>query len=153
MRRIGPAIVIAALLPLSPSAGSNPSDSALPGWMSGCWEWREGERWGEECWTVPRRGQMMGSGRSGDAAKVASWEFMRIERDDEGLRFSASPGGTGWTRFASASDPGEGVTFVNPANDYPQRVRYWREGELLKAEISQLDGSREMGWSFARMGG
>ena len=145
---------LAALAALALAAPSAAQDApAMPEWMSGCWQWREGERWGEECWTIPRAGQMLGSGRTGDVDAVGSWEFMRIERGEAGLRFVASPGGDGWTPFSAASDPGEGVTFVNPANDFPQRVRYWREGELLKAEISQLDGSRAMSWTFARMGG
>lgn len=125
----------------------------MPGWISGCWQWREGERWGEECWTIPRAGQMLGSARSGNAVEVSSWEFMRIERGDEGLRFVASPGGDGWTAFAATTDPADGATFVNPANDYPQRVRYWREGERLRAEISRLDGTDAVSWSFVKAGG
>ncbi len=55
--------------------------------------------------------------------------------------------------FTAAEDEGDSVTFVNPANDYPQRIRYWREGEKLKAEISLEDGSNAMDWTFTRMGG
>ena len=44
------------------------------------------------------------------------------------------------------------MTFVNPGHDYPQRVRYWREGGALKAEISLIDGSNAMQFTFARMG-
>ena len=125
----------------------------LPAWMAGCWEMREGERWAEECWTVPRGGQMLGSGRTGDASGVRSFEFMRIERDGERLAFRASPGGGGWTSFASTADPGAGVTFLNPSHDYPQRVRYWSEGGELKAEISLLDGSNPTQFAFRRMNG
>ena len=42
------------------------------------------------------------------------------------------------------------VTFVNTANDYPQRIRYWREGPLLKAEIALEDGSRARTWTYKR---
>jgi hypothetical protein len=143
------AALAAALLPATALAQA----AEMPGWMVGCWQSRDGEAWAEECWTIPRAGQMMGSGRTGDASSVRSFEFMRIERSGEGLAFRASPGGEGWTSFASAEDPDEGVTFVNPGHDYPQRVRYWREGELLKAEISLIDGSRAIGFAFSRMGG
>jgi len=80
---------------------------------------------------------------------------MRIERagDAGGLTFSASPGGAAWTAFASTPDPADGVTFINAANDYPQRVRYWREGELLRAEISLADGGEPVRWTFRRMAG
>lgn len=117
-----------------------------------CWEMREDERWGEECWTKPRGGMMLGSGRTGDGDRVVSWEVMRIEVvADGGLTFSASPGGRSWTAFASVVDPDGGVTFVNTANDYPQRVRYWRDGELLNAEIALEDGGRPTRWTFRRM--
>lgn len=125
----------------------------LPAWMAGCWELREGERWAEECWTVPRAGMMMGSGRTGTGERTASWEFMRIERGEAGLTFSASPGGAPWTSFSASEGGADGLVFTNAANDYPQRVRYWREGETLNAEISLEDGSRAMRWSFRRMGG
>ena len=125
----------------------------MPSWMSGCWQSRDGERWAEECWTVARGGQMLGSGRTGDATGVRSFEFMRIEREGEGLAFRASPGGEGWTSFAAAADPAGGVTFVSADNDYPKRVRYWREGGELRAEISQLDGSDAMQFAFRPMNG
>ncbi len=40
--------------------------------------------------------------------------------------------------------------FANAAHDYPQRIRYWREGETLNAEISLLDGSKAMRWQYKR---
>lgn len=130
-------------------------EAALPSWMAGCWEMQEGERWADECWTAPRAGMMTGTGRSGRGEAITNWEFMRIERSEAagGLTFSASPGGAGWTAFASTPDPAGGVTFVNTANDYPQRVRYWREGELLRAEVSLGDGARSVRWTFRRMAG
>lgn len=140
------------LIAIPASAGAQ--QAALPDWMAGCWEMRDGDRWMEECWTIPRGGQMIGSGRAGSEDTVRSFEHMRIERGaGGGLTFLASPGGQGWTPFASAADATDGVTFVNAANDYPQRIRYWREGELLKAETSLRDGSNATSWTFRRMGG
>lgn len=65
-----------------------------------------------------------------------------------GWLFLAAPGGRGWTTFPWNGDAGKGVTFASPANDYPQRIRYWREGKFLKGEISMLDGSRAKQWTF-----
>ena len=151
MKPISAAVLLVALA-LAPVA-AQAQEAAMPAWMAGCWQMRDGERWAEECWTIPRGGQMMGSGRTGAGDAVRSFEFMLIERGEDGLLFRAAPGGSGWTAFAAGEDPGEGVTFLNPGNDYPQRVRYWREGDLLKAEISQIDGSRAVAFSFSRMGG
>jgi len=38
--------------------------------------------------------------------------------------------------------------FENRDHDYPQRIRYWREGEVLMAEISLADGSKPMRWRY-----
>lgn len=102
---------------------------------------------------------MLGSGRAGVGEDVTSWETMRIALDEPAgelptvrMAFVAAPGGTGWTLFAWSPSPETGVTFHNAANDYPQRVRYWREGELLKAEVSLADGTRPTRWTFRRMG-
>jgi hypothetical protein len=42
------------------------------------------------------------------------------------------------------------VRFEDRSHDYPQRVRYWRDGEALLAEISMLDGTKAMRWRFRR---
>ena len=43
----------------------------MPAFLAGCWEQRQGDRWTEECWTVPRGGLMIGSGRDGQGDVVA----------------------------------------------------------------------------------
>ena len=150
----------AAMMLLPAGAAAQPAEPQLPAWMAGCWEMREGERWAEECWTIPRGGMMLGSGRAGVGTDVSSWEHMRIalaEPNGEGpavrMAFLAAPQGAGWTTFGWSPSDDAGVTFHNAANDYPQRVRYWRDGELLKAEISLADGSNATRWTFRRMGG
>ena len=40
------------------------------------------------------------------------------------------------------------LTAPNPAHDYPQRIRYWRQGKLLMAEFSKLDGSQTERWNY-----
>lgn len=123
---------------------------ALPGWMAGCWEEVSGERWTEECWTVPRAGMMMGSGRSGTGEKTANWEVMQIVLETPAaMAFFAAPQGKDRTRFVLVAG-GDGLTFTNPANDYPQRIHYRREGEFLLAEIAMLDGSKPMRWRYRR---
>lgn len=153
------ALAMTAALVAAPLWAQDARQPVLPGWMAGCWEMRDGERWAEECWTIPRGGMMLGSGRAGTGDRVASWETMRIalaEPDSGGaaipMAFVAAPGGTGWTTFGWSPTDEDGVTFHNASNDYPQRVRYWREGELLRAETSLLDGSQAMQWTFRRMG-
>jgi len=146
MRRL--MAVSLALMAANPvRAGSGPE---LPVWLAGCWQQADGDSWTEECWTLPHGGLMVGSGHSGTGAKVASFEFMRIEASDKGPVFYGAPRGNGWTPFPSAPDAEGGVTFLNVEHDYPQRIRYWREGELLHAEISLADGTQAEGWTYRR---
>lgn len=63
------------------------------------------------------------------------------------------PNGDAPVEFALVRQDARSIEFANPAHDYPQRIRYWREGEALHAEISLLDGSRANRWSYAPMGG
>lgn len=140
---------------LSAAAEQEPT---LPEWMAGCWEQRSGDRWTEECWMPPRGGIMLGSGRSGRGERVSEWEATQIvlgqpNRDGPAVRmaFWAAPGGSDRTAFAWSPSDLPGVTFVNAAHDYPQRIRYWREGERLMAEISLAHGSKPRRWAYHRV--
>jgi hypothetical protein len=135
------------------------TEPVLPDWMAGCWEQRSGDRWSEECWTIPRAGMMMGSGRSGVGDRLSDWETMQILLDyDLGgqsivrMVFIGAPKGKNGTVFAWSPSKDPGLTFGNQAHDYPQRIRYWREGEELVAEIALADGTRPVRWRYRRMG-
>ena len=152
--------LLAMALAIGAPAVAQNDDPVLPAWMAGCWETRDGARWAEECWTVPRGGMMVGSGRRGEGDRLGEWEVMRIalsEPQGEGpalrMAFAAAPGGTGWTTFAWSPGDDAGVAFHNAANDYPQLIRYWREGSNLNARISMADGSRPVQWTYRPMGG
>lgn len=159
MKAAALSIGLGLLTASSAAVPASPPSVAELAWMAGCWEQREGDRWTEECWTAPRGGLMLGSSRTGRGDTILEWESLRIERDvqnGEGpivrLAYFAAPGGKGWTRFAWSSNAGPGVTFYNVANDYPQRIRYWREGDRMMAEIAMEDGSRPRRWRYRRTG-
>ena len=140
-----------AMAGAAPGAAAADADSPLPGWMAGCWEQVAGERWVEECWMQPRGGIMLGAGRSGRGERLGEWEATQIVREaDGGVAFWASPKGAPRVAFALHEQGAQSVTFVNPAHDFPQRVRYWREGELLKAEVALADGSKAIGFTYRR---
>ena len=125
---------------------------ALPAWMAGCWEQRTGESWSEECWTGPRAGMMMGSSRTGKADTLQFYEHMRIAADANGTTFCALPKGQAGRCFRATKVTGDEIVFENEAHDYPQRIRYWRQGKDLAAEISLKDGSKSSQWRYAPMG-
>jgi Domain of unknown function (DUF6265) len=85
------AMISLAFAPVALSAGD---PLPMPGWMTGAWAGGEGESWVDEFWTNPRGGLMIGAGRTGQGAKLNSFEHMRIEREADGkLVFWALPGG------------------------------------------------------------
>ena len=142
-------MLVAALLLAQAS-----TPAPLPGFLTGCWQQRRGDGgWTEECWTSPRGGLMMGSGRDGNGDTVRTWEWMRIEQAPDGsLTFYASPMGRPAVAFEASDVRNDAVTFVNRANDFPQRVQYRRTPAGLDAEISMLDGSKPVRWSYRRSG-
>jgi hypothetical protein len=131
---------------------------SLPSWMAGCWESRSESVWVEECWTGPRAGIMLGSGRSGKGEQLFNWEVMQIEKtptDDPAgskLTFYGAPSGKVRTPFHWVASSEKDVTFLNAEHDFPQRVRYWREGRELVAEISLKDGTKAQRWRYVPQG-
>ena len=136
-------------------AGTGPAwaeQGSLPTWLAGCWEQVSGESWVEECWMAPRGDIMLGSGRAGRGDSLGEWEATQIGRAEDGmLTFWASPQGAGRTAFTLQVQSSDSVTFVNAAHDYPQRVRYWRDGDLMKAEVAMADGSKAIGFAYRRV--
>lgn len=142
-----------AMLAAATQAGAG-SAPAMPGWLAGCWVEQKGPAWTEECWTAPRAGQMMGSGRNGRGEELRSWEVMQIETGADGKPvFYGSPKGAPRVAFPAITVGEREIVFANPQHDYPQRIRYWREGMDLNAEISAMDGSQTFRWHYKRQSG
>ena len=60
---------------------------------------------------------------------------MRIARNENGdLMFYGSPFGNPAAAFRAVKAGPTEVVFVNPNHEYPQRIRYWMEGDMLLAE-------------------
>jgi Domain of unknown function (DUF6265) len=127
-------------------------EGRAPGWMTGCWLQETGENWTEECWMAPRGGLMLGAGRSGSGETLRNWEATQILAGKDGkLAFWASPNGGPRVGFPEVSRQGNEIVFANPKHDYPQRIRYWKQGDALNAETSLLDGSKAMRWRYRRV--
>jgi len=151
------AAIAGIALCMSPASAASGDAPDLPGWLAGCWTMGEAADWTDECWSSARAGSMFGFSRTGAGEQRRFFEFMRIERsaaDGKGaaakMGFIVNQGGSTWTRFEWQASTEPGVTFENTANDYPQRIRYWREGEQLLAEISLADGSKAHRFTYRR---
>jgi hypothetical protein len=143
------AAVWLAAAPLAAQDSNAPLRSELPGWMAGAWEMQDGANWSDEVWTLPRGGMMLGMARTGFGSKLEMWESTRIVVKPDGrISFYAQPRGDAAVEFPMTQSGEDSVEFSNARNSFPQRIRYWRQGQLLLAEIARLDGSNAVRWSF-----
>ena len=143
---------IPLVLAAAPLAAQEPVP--FPSWMAGAWTLSEADGgWTEEFWTHPRGGVMIGASREGRGETLRTWESIRtLRRADGTLAYIPMPNGGPPVEFALVRQDARSIEFANPAHDYPQRIRYWREGDTLHAEIALIDGSRASGWSYAPIG-
>lgn len=153
------ALALLAAPGAAPVAAQTVANPTLPEWLAGTWVMEDGAAWSDEVWTDPRGGMMLGLSRTGFGPQVQGWDVAQIRRKADGrISFFALPqadpigagiGAAGMGRGASRQSvefplvliSAEAIEFANPANDYPQRIRYWRQGKLLMVEVSRLDGS------------
>lgn len=131
--------------------GAAPASSGLPEWLAGRWCTMETTR-GQTCeqWLPAAGGMMLGVSQTVRGGKTWEFEFMRIATDGDIAVYFAQPGGKPPVMFRAIAG-GEGVTFVNAAHDYPQRINYRVKGDDLVAEISLADGSKSMRFSYRRI--
>lgn len=143
-------MILATILALAAPAGAQTNaPPALPAWLAGFWQAQDGIAWADEMWNAPRGGVMLGAGRAGTGAQMQSWEAMRIIAKSDGtIVFHAQPRGGAGTEFPAVSIGEESIEFANAQHDYPQRIRYWRQGQLLMAEAAKIDGSEAQRWNF-----
>lgn len=144
-------LLLAAVLAVTalPLGAERPAAAPLPDWMAGTWMMEDGANWSDEVWMDPRGGIMLGVARSGFGPQLQFWEVSQIRRKADGtISLLAQPQGKPASEFPMVLHSEEAIEFANPAHDYPQRIRYWRQGQLLMAEISKLDGSDAVRWNF-----
>jgi hypothetical protein len=140
-------IVMSAFVGVAAAAQS----LALPAFISGCWTLKDGAEWTQECWMEPRAGMMLGASRQGTGETVKSWEQLRIEQSADGkIALFASPSGRSPIRFDATAGDSNAIEFTNAGHDYPQRIRYELKGDGLDAEISLIDGSKAVRWTYVR---
>jgi hypothetical protein len=121
------------------------------GWLGGRWVSEAEGRWTEESWSTPRGGVMLGHSRAGRGETMREFEFLRIAPGADGvIAYHAQPGGRPAVAFRLVAREGTSATFENPQHDFPQRIRYVRDGDSLTATISAMDGSNAMSWRFRR---
>ncbi|MEZ5959186.1 MAG: DUF6265 family protein [Hyphomonadaceae bacterium] len=141
-------LVLSALLTLSAcgATAQNPERS-MPEWMSGYWLACDG---GEtaETWIGAGRDTLVGANLSD-----GGYEFLRIATNESGqIAYYSMPGGRSPpTEFILTGHANQRAVFENPTHDFPKRIIYERDGDVLTARI---DGGGESGhaieWRFQR---
>jgi hypothetical protein len=111
-------------------------------WMSGCWASVDGEAGSGETWTAPAGGTLLGVSRTVKGGKTVAHEFMQVRETGPGrIAFIALPSGQKEASFPLVRLSGQEAVFENPQHDFPQRVIYRREGDLLTGRIEgRIDG-------------
>ena len=125
------------------------------GWMAGYWLSCEGDRQVAETWSPPRLNLMAGTSITVRDGRVG-WELSRIAPADAApdapLAYFAQPEGQAPATFpVIESGPGR-VVFQQAAHDFPRRVIYERDGDVLNARIEgEIDGqTRVIRWRFQK---
>lgn len=119
-------------------------------WMAGYWLDCSNGREASETWSDPRAGLMVGHAVTVSRNGRPSFEVSSIGMTPQGLAYIAQPGGAPPTIFILTENAGSRAVFSNPDNDFPQRVIYWREGDVLNARIEgDINGeAQSMDWRF-----
>tara|TARA_R110002072_G_scaffold300368_3_gene477674 strand:- start:5664 stop:6257 length:594 start_codon:yes stop_codon:yes gene_type:complete len=110
-------------------------------WLSGHWHQAGESQDNVEIWTNSDGGLFLGMNKAVDKKRDrASFEYLRIVRQADGtIDYIAQPGGKDPVAFRLVElSPGK-VVFTNPDHDFPQRIAYSREKDVLAAAVGTLD--------------
>ena len=117
-------------------------------WVAGYWLSCEGGREVAEYWSDARGGILFNTtvNLNGDRVTSERTQFATVEGR---LSFIYEPTGAR-TVFPLVELEGRRAVFDNPENDFPQRVIYSREGDVLTGRIEgTIDGEpRSMEWVY-----
>jgi hypothetical protein len=144
-----------AVLLLAPTASAQTLENLH--WLRGCWRTSGGQSVITEVWAAPPMPALVGYSYTTRDGQVRGWEQTRIEMIDGAPTFVAMPGGGAAVRFRLADgillddSPEHVAVFENPEHDYPQRLRYVRQGNALTATISRSDGGNPIVFSYRRI--
>lgn len=140
--------LITALLALqAPSPGQPDLD-----WMAGYWLQCSPGREVAELWTTRRGGVLLGMSVT-EGRQAFGFEQVRIETTYDGatMQYVARPrGAEAETMFRMSRAGSQEAVFDNPAHDYPQRIAYRREGDVLIARTEGAGGADAQEWRYRR---
>jgi len=118
-------------------------------WLSGCWDNGDTLRHYEEQWMKPAGNSMLGMSRTVAKGKTSAYEFLRIQQQKNGdIFYVANPSGQPQDSFKLVKFGNRELIFENLAHDFPQRIIYRIQGDLLVARIEGKNKGKERGIDF-----
>ena len=133
--------IITALLLLPLLASGNDSTRGELDWLAGCWI--AADKSSQEVWVVESDNSLLGFSVALEGGAVGFYEILSIRQDDAGAWvYTAYPSGQASASFVATAVSDSAVVFLNPDHDYPQEIRYRRDGSRLVATISLRGGDK-----------
>ena len=133
--------ILAGFALISALAIGSDHDSNQLGWLVGCWV--STDKSAQEVWVVDSDQSLIGFNVVFSDNKVGFYEVLSIKRNEEdSLVYTPHPLGQQSASFAATEVAENSIVFTNPDHDYPQEIRYAREGNRLYATISLLGGAK-----------
>lgn len=129
--------------------------AAPPAWLAGCWQGEAATAAAQafEVWSAPRADRMLGMSQTLRGGG-STFEFMRIDRGERGLRYVAQPGGRPPSEFVAERVEAQRIVFSNPQHDFPKYIDYQRHGDRLEVRLGAAppdqDGKRAL-YAFRRV--
>ena len=146
MRTLCAVIIVAAFA--TPGTCQPAATTADLTFMAGCWAFEANGRRVEEHWLVPAGGSLLGVSRTVAGGKTTEFEFLQIRDLAEGLTYIAKPSNQAEARFVLSSRTADEFVFENAAHDFPQRIRYRRDGDSLRARVEGTVNGKPRGIDF-----
>lgn len=126
-------------LALASSAATAAPTTEQLAWLAGCWAAVGGETGSGEHWMAPAGGSMLGMSRTLRRGAVREFEFLHIRDTPAGPVLVALPSSQKEAQFTAERVDPRGVSFHNPAHDFPQRVIYESpDADTLDARIEGM---------------
>ena len=137
-------VLLAGPIAALPQAALAQDDVEAAAWLSGCWIASAGDSRSEEVWMEPEGGLMVGMGRNLRDGVATGYEYLRLQRVNGRLTYSAYPSGQEPTDFPATVVSADRLRFENPQHDFPQAIEYERTStDSLTAKVYGDVGSAE----------
>lgn len=141
-----------SIMLLAPAlAGCQTTPASDFAWLVGQWTPADGSQSPIEIWSPADEGVLHGMNITLAGPELRAFELMRIDLRSRPPRYLAQPQGrVPATPFRLSESSTSHAVFVGPEHDFPQRIEYRREDNMLHATISGTINDRytSASWSW-----